>query len=131
LKYCKVQGFQVVETWSYPTNIAPERIIETEYIDFFCGLLTIKAGFCFEPSGPTFKTKNFMRGACVHDAIYFLIRNRHLEPEWKEVADDLLYEINRKDGMSRIRANWIYRAVSTFGDSSIDPANRIKIQTAP
>ena len=90
-----------------------------------------KAGFCFEPSGPTIKTKSIMRGCCAHDAIYWLIRNGHLEPTWKEAGDRLMLEIHTEDNVMYLRAKYFYKAVITFGDASIDPANRIKVKTAP
>ena len=57
MKYQKVQGFRVYKTWSYQTNIATNTIIKTPYVNLVYGLLIMKRGFCFEPSGPTFKTK--------------------------------------------------------------------------
>ena len=131
MKYQKVQGFRVYETWSYQTNIAVDRIIRTRYIDLVQGLLIMKPGFCFEPSGPTFKTKSFMRGSCAHDAIYWLIKNGHIEAEWKDAADDLMYELCILDKMIELRAKWCYKAVSTFGDNSIDKSSRMKVLVAP
>ncbi len=131
MKYQKVQGFRVYEAWSYQTNIAVDRIIRTQYIDLVQGLLIMKPGFCFEPSGPTFKTKTFMQASCAHDAIYWLIRNGYLEAKWKDAADALMREICILDKMNKLRAKWVYEAVSTFGDSSIDKSNRMKILIAP
>ena len=131
MKYRKVQNYQLVTTWEYKTSIALDRIIHTEYIDLVKGLLVMKKGFCFSPSGPAIATKNIMRAVCAHDAGYWLIRNGHLETYWKEPFDDLLHELCLKDGMSRIRAKWIYKTVVTFGDASVDPANRQKVKTAP
>ena len=140
MKYRKVQGYQVVETWSYPTQIASDRIIKTEYIELFCGMLTMKAGFCFEGSAPGPKWllkalgilgKKSKRGYCAHDAIYDLIRNGHLEPFWKEAADELMHEIHLKDRMVKPAAKIVYKSVVSFAGFAIDPANRIKVQTAP
>ena len=131
MKYRKVQGYQIVEECSYQTEIAANKIINVEYGRLDKGLITLKPGFTFEPSGPTFHTKPFMRGAAFHDFGYYLIRNGLLDRFWKEPFDDLLYELCLKDGMWPIRANWIYRAVLNFGDSSADPANRVKVQIAP
>lgn len=129
--YQKVQGFRVYETWSYQTNIAPDIIIETPYVDLRQGLLVPKRGFCFEPSGPTFKTKNFMRPSCLHDAGYWLMCHGFLDHKWKALVDQLMREVCLEDGMSQIRAGWCYSAVDQFGDSSIDKSSRMKVLSAP
>jgi len=131
MKYQKVQGFRVSKTWSYQTNIAVDIIIETQYIDLVQGLVIMKIGFCFEPSGPTFKTKNFISPSCVHDALYFLMCNGYLDHKWKHRADEILHEMCLKRDMNRLRARWIFKAVDEFGDSSIAKSNRMKILTAP
>ena len=131
MKYRKVQQFQIVVECSYQTEIAVNKIINTEYGSLNKGLITLKPGFCFECSGLTLKTKSTMRGAAFHDMGYYLIRNGLLDRFWKEPFDALLLELCLKDGMWPIRANWIYRAVLLFGDSSVNPVNRVKVQTAP
>jgi len=140
MKYRKVQGWQLAEDWSYPTNIASERIIRTEYVDLFCGMLTMKAGFCFEGSAPGPKWflkmigilgRKTKRGYCAHDAIYYLIRNGHLESIWKKAADDLMHEIHTEDRMAKPAAKVVYKSVVKLAHFAIDPVNRVKIQTAP
>ena len=131
MKYQKVQGFRVAVTWEYQTQIAVDRIIRTEWVDLVKGLLIMKQGFCFEPSGPTIKTKSVMQGCCVHDAIYYLIRNGLLEPHWKEPGDDLMKEIHLQDEVNAFRAGYFHWSVINFGDTSIDPRNRKKVLTAP
>ena len=140
MKYQKVQGFRVVEAWSYQTDIATDRTIETQYVDLIEGLLVMKPGFCFEGSipGPRwfakllgFIGKKSKRGYCGHDAVYDLIKNGLLEPFWKEAADALMHEIHLKDKMSRPAAKIVYRSVVAFADFAIDPANRSKMMTAP
>lgn len=131
MKYQKVQGFRVYETWSYQTNIEVDIIIRTQYVDLVKGLLIIKIGFCFEPSGPTFKTKNFMGPSCVHDALYGLMCAGFLDHKWKQRADEIMHEMCLERKMNRIRAAWVYQAVDKFGDSSIDKSNRMKVLTAP
>lgn len=131
MKYQKVQNFRIAEPEKYQTDIATDRSIKTLFVDMKAGLITLKPGFCFQPSGPVFKTKTFLRAAAFHDAGYMLIRTGHLEPFWKEPFDDLLYQICIEDKMSNFRAKYVHKAVLTFGDTSIDPANRKKIKTAP
>ena len=75
--------------------------------------------------------KKSKRGYCAHDAIYDLIRNGHLEPLWKEPADDLMHEIHSKDCMVRPVAKIVYKVVVNFADFAIDPANKMKVLKAP
>ena len=140
MKYQKVQGWRVAETWEIQTQIAVDRIIRTQWIDLVKGLLVMKQGFCFEGScpGPRWLLKilgilgkKSKQGYCVHDAIYYLIRNGHLEPTWKEAADELMREIHLKDKMAKPAAKVVHKSVVSFGDFAIDPVNRVKVQTAP
>jgi hypothetical protein len=60
-----------------------------------------------------------MRGSLVHDALYQLMREGLLDPEqWREPADSLLRAICREDGMSAIRAWWVYKGVRLGGSSA-------------
>lgn len=80
------------------------------------GLLVIEAGYAWDgPSGPTFDTKNFMRGSLVHDSLYQLMRENLLPRDMKEAADRELQRICIEDGMSKIRAWCVYQAVKRFG----------------
>lgn len=76
------------------------------------GLLTIKEGYVWDgPSGPTVKTKNFMRPSLVHDALHQLMRQGKLPWSHLREADILLREMCREDGMSWIRSKWVYIGV--------------------
>ena len=138
--YQKVQGWRVADTWEYQTQVAIDRIIRTQWIDLIKGLLVMKPGFCFEGSAPGPKWllralgilgKKSKRGYCAHDAGYFLIKNGHLEPFWKEAIDDLMHEIHLKDKMFKPAAKVVYKSVVSLADFAIDPANRVKVRTAP
>ena len=131
MKYQKVQGFRVWETWSYQTNVEADLIIRTQYLDLVLGELFMKTGFCFEPSGPTFKTKNFIAPSCVHDGLYNLMCHGYIPHTWRKHADDLLYRMCLERDMLELRANWIHCAVVNFGDSSVDKSNRMKVLIAP
>ena len=86
------------------------------------GLLSIRKGYAWDgPSGPTFDTKNFMRGSLVHDALYQLIREGKIGKEKRITADQILQEICLADGMSKIRARWVYTGVRFFGAGSAEP----------
>jgi len=96
------------------------------------GLLSLSPGYAWDgPSGPAFDTKNFMRGSLVHDALYQLIRIGAIPATARKVADDELYRTVSEDGMSRLRAAWVYAGVRLFGTGHIDTAHEPQIQTAP
>ena len=80
------------------------------------GTLAIAAGYAWDgPSGPTFDTKNFMRGSLVHDALYQLMGNGLLPLTEREPADATLRRLCLEDGMSSIRAWWVYQGVRLGG----------------
>jgi hypothetical protein len=113
------------------TRIRPDADIST---DFIClnrnGMLVIKKYYASDgPSGPSIDTRSFMRGAFVHDALYQLIREGHLPPEAKHLADLELKEICKEDGMMSLRACYVYKAVDLFGKDSM--IHDRKILSAP
>jgi len=86
------------------------------------GMLTIGTGYSWDgPSGISVDTTNFMRGSLVHDALYQLMREGIVDIKHKGKADRLLRAICRTDGMSRVRAWYVWRAVKRFGKSSCMP----------
>jgi len=98
------------------------------------GRVTIKKAYAWDgPSGPTVDTKDFMRGALVHDALYQLMREKLLAQKMRKPADRLLWQMCREDGMSKLRADYVYHAVRAFGASSARPPKKRKEirQTAP
>lgn len=83
------------------------------------GDLTIREGYSWNgPSGPTIDTKDFHQGALVHDVLYQLMREHHLPRTLKDAADTLLKDFCLEDGMWRIRAWLVHKAVQKFGLSS-------------
>lgn len=114
--------------------IRPRNPISTEFIDLDLeGNLLIKRGYAWDgPSGPTKDTPDFMRGSLVHDALYQLMRQRRLsKARWREAADLELKRICLQDGMSKRRANTVFRAVRIFGNPSASPRSKKKIMVAP
>lgn len=110
-------------TYQHQTKLKPVQAVETSFIilDTF-GLLTIKKGYAWDgPSGPAIDTDNFMRSSIVHDALYQLMREKHIGQEHREYADRLLREICIQAGMLRIRAWWVYQCVRIFGASAAKP----------
>ena len=73
-----------------------------------------------------------MRGSLVHDALYQLMRLEHLDKDLhREPSDRLLQQMCREDGMSALRAWWVYQGVRLGGNPAADPSNRKPIIKAP
>ena len=126
--------YQLNQSYSIQTEIKPEEAVDTPYLSLSLdGFLTIKKGYAWDgPSGPTIDTLNFMRGSLVHDAFYQLMRERFLDnKKWREPADRLLQNHCKEDGMSTIRAWWVYLGVRFGGGSAADPANAKPVIRAP
>jgi hypothetical protein len=126
--------YQLKENYTILIEIKPPAPIDTDYLALTTGgILTVKKGYAWDgPSGPTIDTLNFMRGSLVHDALYQLMRERLLDEDtYRETADRLLQTICEEDGMSSLRAWWVYQAVHFFGEPSADPANDKPVIKAP
>ena len=115
-------------------DILPVQAIATEYVRLGTdGQLAIRTGYAWDgPSGPTIDTLNFMRGSLVHDALYQLIRERHLDTDpYRGRADRILQSLCREDGMSAVRAWWVYQGVRLGGGPAANPANDKPLTRAP
>ena len=126
--------YQLYHTYQIQTALRPEVSIETEYIALATdGLLSIKEGYAWDgPSGPAIDTKTFMRGSLVHDALYQLMRERHLDHnKFRALADEELRRICLEDGMWVVRAWWVYKSVRFFADPASEPSNEKPVLTAP
>jgi hypothetical protein len=124
--------YQLNETYVIKTGILGYDI-SSRYLRLVAdGWLTIYSGYCWDgPSGPTIDTKNFMRGSLVHDALYQLIREGKLHECCRDIADDLLKTVCLQDGMSRIRAWYVYTSVSKLAKSAADPSAKKPVIHAP
>jgi hypothetical protein len=129
IRYKQGYEYQLVEDYSSETGIVVPVDIATHFILLSKeGRLTIKADYAWDgPSGPAIDTDNFMRGSLEHDALYQLMREGKLPREYRKEADLRLREVCLEDGMSSIRAWWVYRGVRYGGESSTVPrTNEVK-----
>ena len=134
IAYKKGYKYQLAERYAIKIDIKPDHDIKTDYIILTeKGKLTIKKGYAWDgPSGPTVDTLNFMRGSLVHDALYQLMREQHLDNgERREQADRLLQKMCKQDGMSSARAWWVYQGVRLGGGPAADPDNKKPVVRAP
>lgn len=96
------------------------------------GCMCIRAGYAWDgPSGPTIDTCNFMRGSLVHDALYQLMREGYIPAGLRNHADRILQAICLQDGMSALRAWWVYKGVVLGGAASAMRSGGRAIQYAP
>lgn len=150
--------YQLAEDCYAFIDIFHYQDIETEFINLTKhGLLWIKKGYaCDGPSGPTkiisdilailgciplvgrvFKwsksklLNSIMRGAFIHDSLYQLIRQGYLPAGARLHADRELRKACLEDGMSRIRAGWVYKGVRGFAEYAADPKNKKRVYHAP
>ncbi len=125
MRYRELHGYkyELVDTVMVQTDITGLDI-DTEYIALFeNGQLFVKLGYAWDgASGPAIDTKTIMRGSLVHDSLYQLMREGHLDrTKYRDAADQLLRKICLEDGMWKVRANWVYWAVKSFAKRSSEP----------
>lgn len=130
IKYKDGYKYQLVEGYHTNVSIFPEKLVRHEYVSLSPqGFLSIRKGYAWDgPSGPTFDTKNFMRGSLVHDALYQLIGEGLLPMAERDQADKELRRICLEDGMSAARAWWVYQAVHWFGDTAAATPEKAPIE---
>jgi len=133
IKYKSGYKYQLVDEYHKTVELFPDKDIKTTYLLLNQeGYLRIREGYCWDgPSGPAIDTKNFMQGSLVHDALYQLMRQGLISQKWREQADKELRKICIEDGMSKVRAWWVYHAVKTFAKRCADTDNKRKILMAP
>lgn len=122
--------YQLAAIYRVGIAIRPAQPIDHEYIHLDTdGTLTIRPGYAWDgPSGPTVDTKNFMRGSLVHDALYQLIGDGLLPLSARAQADNELRRICLEDGMSAIRAWWVYQGVNWFGNTAASSPEKAPIE---
>jgi hypothetical protein len=133
ISYRKGYKYQLAEDYTVQTKLRPVQAIETRYILLSVdGLLTIENGYAWDgASGPSFDTRDSMRGSLGHDAKYQLIRMRLLDYSAKVIADQELYDDLVEDKMWRWRAAYWLKSVETFGYISLAPESVSEVLTAP
>ncbi|WP_157314695.1 hypothetical protein [Chitinibacter sp. GC72] len=68
-------------------------------------------------SGPMPDLPSIMRASLLHDALYQLMREGHLDRQrFRRSADQLLLQACRADGMNVLLAYWVYACVRLFGE---------------
>ena len=137
MKYKPGYKYQLIENESVFTSFPPPKDIRTDFIDFLKtsegGILTVRKYYAWDgASGPTLDTENSMTPSLMHDALYQLMREGHLDAkEYKDKADRLLQSMLKDRGMSMLRALGWYRSLYRFGAAATLPENEKPVLTAP
>lgn len=133
IKYREGYKYQLAEDYTVEVGIFPSKSIVTGWcILSNNGFLTILEGYAWDgPSGPTLDTKDAMRGALVHDALYQLMRLGLLSQSNRQKADDLLHDICVEDGMMHWRAELWEEMVSHFAAGAARSGSEQDILEAP
>lgn len=119
--------YELTQDYNIKTDITELNAdIKTDFIELKSdGNLTIKKGYAWNgPSGTTIPNKSLMRGSLVHNALYQLMHNNQLELAYRENADKILEKLAIEDGMSKIRARWIYRGHQLFAHDARSSSSR-------
>ena len=135
IAYREGYKYQLDRDYVILIEIRPADSVRSEFLELSrTGVLTIRDGYAWDgPSGPTVDTKNFMRGSLVHDALCQLIREGSLDRAvHRVVADRILRRICREDGMSAVRAWWVYSGVRLYARvNAADPVSDYPVIEAP
>lgn len=134
IEYRSGYKYQLAKDYPITTNIKPDKDIDEKFIKMDVnGNLKILEGYAWDgPSGPVVDTKENMRASLVHDALYQLMRQRHLlVKKWKDKADLLFKKICIADGVPPQTAQIYYLGLKIGGKPSTDPKNQKKIHKAP
>ena len=133
MKYRKGYKYQLAEDYKIQTNISVEKDHVLDYLFISAdGLLKIRSGYAWDgASGPTYDTKNSMRGSLVHDALYQLMRFDIVPDTWRHYSDNLLRDMMIEDGMFKWRAKvWCFMVKKFAGRCVLEDSQR-KVYDAP
>ena len=112
--------YRLYEDYCVQVGIRTFMTAETKYLSLATsGELKIKKDYVWDGATCAIDTKNFMRGALIHDALYQLIREGLISSTKRKECDEILREICIEDGMSGLRASMVYHAVRMFGGKAV------------
>ena len=108
--------YMLTVPYQYQTGIGGRAISTAYYALHNDGRLMILDGYAWDgASGPARDTETFMRASLVHDCLYQMMREGHLDKSYRKHADKIMQAIAVEDGMNKVRAWYTYHAVRIFG----------------
>ena len=116
LTYRRIKGQLAHDYERLLMQIRPTKKLEFGRISLSVnGMLTIKADYLWDFASGAFDTKAIIEGSLVHDALCELIHNDLLSyHEWDNAAEEMKI-VCLENGMWRIRAAWVERALKIAG----------------
>lgn len=133
IKYRDGYKYQLSESYCEVVAIKPPEKIGNGRVTLDTdGLLTLTAGYAFDgASGPCPDWPSIMRGAAKHDGLYQLMRLGLLPQSYRYVADCILRDDCKADGLKWPLYHAVYEGVRFGGGPSAKPKNERKVLTAP
>jgi len=105
----------VVEPWSCASDIRLEEdIVAPRYAILRDGTILVAHGYLYDFASGAVDTESIRRASLAHDVLCQAISEGRLDPKWQKDADKLLKRVCLLDGMARLRAWWVYRAVRAY-----------------
>ena len=107
--------YEVTRTAIYRTGIMIRCPITHKYFTMSTdGSLAVYPGYQWDGATGGIDTKNFRRASLFHDVLCQMMNEGLLDRAWQKRADEILWTICREDGMSKIRAWWVHKAVRAY-----------------
>lgn len=133
IQYREGYKYQLAGPYHIQVPVFPDEHIDTEFLILsVSGDLSFRAGYAWDgPSGPALDTPSAMRGSLIHDALYQLMRQETIGPQWRDEADAVYRRLCLEDGMSVLRGWWHFKGVRLFAAGAADPGSAKAIITAP
>ena len=133
IKYVDSIKYQLFETAVFFTEIYPEEDIHTKHVDLSTkGRLEVREDYPWDgASGGARDTKTIMRGSLLHDPLYGLLRQGHLDKKWRKQIDKEFKKRCIQDRMLKLRAYYVFRAVRRLAGFAADPKNKRRVHIAP
>ena len=114
--------YTLLEDYTIDIDICPPREINHKYFTLtILGHLTIKKGYSWNGATGDIDTDTIIRGSCVHDCLYQMLRERLLRKGLRKRVDQVFIAICKEDGMCWLRQQWVYAGVRSFGGFFIKP----------
>lgn len=115
--------YNLCSNYEYETGIKVAVPKKLKFLEITAdGKLFMLKGYSWDgPSGVAVDTKTSMQGSLVHDALYQLMREKVLPQSDRKRADEILKEVCIDDGMSKVRANYMYYAIRLAGAPFAEP----------
>ena len=134
IRYRSGYKYQLAENYQLQTEFFLADDINVEFISLNSnGNLVVKKGYAWDGvSGPVADSEANMRASLVHDVLYQLMREGHLDFEkQRKYADKLFKKICIEDGVPHFLASGYYEVLRLFAESAAKPSSKKVLFSAP